>query len=183
MHLTRGFTLIEMLVVISIITALAGVTFIAADSFRAKGRDTQRKSDLQQIVVASRLYAEKYGTYRVAGAGFSPNTNNQGFFSLEGTTNYPKSIARAFHEESLVPALMSDPLVPVGQASGSRGHRQYMYYFFNPGGESAGACVFAQLERPSAADVVTFTNAPLVEASKNSIATLYNMNYAVCTNQ
>src|SRR4051812_1110894 len=45
----RGFTLIELLVVIAIIGILASVVAIATGTGRAKGRDAQRVSNLQQI--------------------------------------------------------------------------------------------------------------------------------------
>jgi prepilin-type N-terminal cleavage/methylation domain-containing protein len=60
---SRGFTILEVLVALSIIIVLATVVYISANDARAKARDTQRISDLEQIRIALRLYAEQHGAY------------------------------------------------------------------------------------------------------------------------
>jgi prepilin-type N-terminal cleavage/methylation domain-containing protein len=57
----EGFTLVELLIVIAIITVLAGVIFVNYESAREQSRDERRISDLAQIEVALRLYVEQYG--------------------------------------------------------------------------------------------------------------------------
>lgn len=52
----RGFTLLELLVVISIIALLTLGILAALDQARAKGRDAERISDVKQIHVALELY-------------------------------------------------------------------------------------------------------------------------------
>ncbi len=71
-----GFTLIELLVVISIIGILAGFLFVNFASVRERGRDARRKSDLQSIKTALRLYYNDYQAYpdnsasgQIAGCG------------------------------------------------------------------------------------------------------------------
>lgn len=60
---SRGFTLLELLVVISIIGLLASIALVSLDSARKKTRDTQRLSDMAGIQKALRLYYEKYSQY------------------------------------------------------------------------------------------------------------------------
>ena len=59
----KGFTLIEMLVVVAIIGVLASIIVPNFLSSQARARDAQRKSDLTQIGRALELYYQDYGTY------------------------------------------------------------------------------------------------------------------------
>lgn len=52
----RGFTLIEMLIVISIIAGFVAILYPNLMEFRIKSRDSRRKSDLKQIQKALELY-------------------------------------------------------------------------------------------------------------------------------
>ena len=58
-----GFTLVELLVVISILGVLATIALASFRSSQARGRDAERKSDLKQIVSSLELYYSDYGKY------------------------------------------------------------------------------------------------------------------------
>lgn len=58
-----GFTLVELLVVMSIIGVLATIISTGFRSAQARGRDAERKSDLKQIAGALELYFTDYGKY------------------------------------------------------------------------------------------------------------------------
>ncbi len=61
---SKGFTLVEMLVVISIIALLAGVLLANLDSAQQKAQDAKRIADVKQIEIALRLYYDhNYSTY------------------------------------------------------------------------------------------------------------------------
>jgi prepilin-type N-terminal cleavage/methylation domain-containing protein len=64
-----GFTLVELLVVISIIGILASIGLIAFNSAQARSRDAKRKSDLKQISSALELFYSDYGKYPSSNAG------------------------------------------------------------------------------------------------------------------
>jgi len=59
--ITRAFTLVELLVVISIISVLASVVMVNIQSARAKSRDSLREQQVRQIDLATKLYIEKNG--------------------------------------------------------------------------------------------------------------------------
>lgn len=70
-----GFTLIELLVVITVIGILATLIVANFASARSRARDVRRKSDLNNIKKALRLYYNDYQSYpsasggRIAGCG------------------------------------------------------------------------------------------------------------------
>ncbi|MBU4348519.1 type II secretion system GspH family protein [Patescibacteria group bacterium] len=68
-----GFTLIEILIVMSIIGLLTSATLIGLGTFRGAGKDTRRIADLRQIQNILELYYAKEGEYP-AGAGVDIGT-------------------------------------------------------------------------------------------------------------
>lgn len=58
-----GFTLLELLVVISIIGVLAAMLLVNFQGARQRARDGARKSDLRQIKTALQLYYNDFQTY------------------------------------------------------------------------------------------------------------------------
>ncbi len=59
----RGFTLIEMLVVIAIVGLLSSVVVIGLGGARKQGRDARRISDISQIQNALEIYYTANGEY------------------------------------------------------------------------------------------------------------------------
>jgi len=66
----RGFTLVELLIVIVIIAILAAITAVAYNGIQARARDSARKLDLATLSKATKLYAIDHGDdYAEAGCG------------------------------------------------------------------------------------------------------------------
>lgn len=79
-NLKSGFTLIELMVVISIIAVLSLIVFASFGDARSQSRDKVRMNDLKQVQVALTLYRAQNGHYPAQGcgtefAGASPNSS------------------------------------------------------------------------------------------------------------
>jgi prepilin-type N-terminal cleavage/methylation domain-containing protein len=66
-----GFTLIELLVVISIIGVLATLLLANVSGVRERGRDAQRKSDINQIQKALEIYKASLSAPAYPATGFA----------------------------------------------------------------------------------------------------------------
>lgn len=80
MKAARAFTLVELLVVISIIGVLASIALVSFRNSQARSRDTQRKSNLKEMKSALELYYSDYGKYpsssngQIAACPYNPTT-------------------------------------------------------------------------------------------------------------
>lgn len=90
----KGFTLVELLVVIAIIAILVVLILVALGVARQKARDSQRKTDLRSIQTALELYAsDNGGLYPTTGqanlyTGIEPKYLNPAPKDPIGSANY-----------------------------------------------------------------------------------------------
>ncbi|MCL4406106.1 MAG: type II secretion system GspH family protein [Patescibacteria group bacterium] len=61
----KGFTLVEMVIVIAVIGILMGLVFNGTRSVQANARDTRRQADLKKVQTYLELYFNKCGHYPV----------------------------------------------------------------------------------------------------------------------
>ena len=59
---SRGFTIIEIIVVIGIIAVLTVIAFPAINNIRAKNRDTERVADIGALQIGLALYSSQHST-------------------------------------------------------------------------------------------------------------------------
>jgi prepilin-type N-terminal cleavage/methylation domain-containing protein len=97
----RGYTLAEIIVVIAVIAVLATIVWGAADAYRKKARDTERRSELKQIELALRMYKDSYGRYPASGCGAGTLYASPG----PGNTNWYVSCDQ--YITGLVPSIMN----------------------------------------------------------------------------
>jgi prepilin-type N-terminal cleavage/methylation domain-containing protein/prepilin-type processing-associated H-X9-DG protein len=89
MKRTNGFTLVELLVVISIIALLLGILMPALNSARENGRSTLCKSNIKGITLAASLWSEDHKGYvppamwYVPAKPFANNTSSEASLAAE----------------------------------------------------------------------------------------------------
>lgn len=116
----KGFTLVELLIVVGIIGILATLLMVNFVGVRQRARDAQRKSDIRQIQSALELYRSDNGSYPAA-VGTSIGTCGG---SLTGASN------------TYMQKIPCDP-------SGTSGYNSGNYYYVSSGGTTytLGACL------------------------------------------
>ena len=97
----KAFTLVELLVVISIIALLSSIGVASLNTARSKARDAKRTADLKNISTALDLYYDKYDAYLAGGL-----TTTAGTLQTSGLTEF-----------------MTVPIDPLNQAT------KYGYYY------------------------------------------------------
>jgi len=80
----KGFTLIEILIVVAIIAILASVVLIGLGPTQQSGRDARRLSDLHESQNAIELYFQKCGFYPGTGAAACTAGNPVSWADLSG---------------------------------------------------------------------------------------------------
>ena len=90
----RGFTIVELLIVIVVIAVLAAVTVVAFNGINARANGTAVQSDLRSIAAKIALSQTDTGSYPAAtlagltAAGFDVNTGQYGQGYYNGTAYY-----------------------------------------------------------------------------------------------
>ena len=123
----RGFTLIELLVVVSIISLLSSVVLSSLNDARRKARNTQRISDVRQLVTAFNLARNDAPFPIVSGNTSAPTTcvssscYGSGGGSSGGWANQSLNVAvDAYLAPYLYPKLSDPP-------AGTRNRGGYIY--------------------------------------------------------
>src|SRR3989344_1738767 len=89
MRLRMGFTLIEMVIVISIITMLIGGSALGYSRYQQNARDTRRQSDLEQIRAALELYRSNTVNGNYPRTSFVWNNDSTGILPLMNQNQRP----------------------------------------------------------------------------------------------
>jgi prepilin-type N-terminal cleavage/methylation domain-containing protein len=94
----QGFTLIEILVVVAIVSLLSGVVAVSSIQSGQKSRDAKRQADLQALQSAVELYKNKNGRYPAGCNGVDTWAGQLGtdYACTNGSTQYITGLAPEF---------------------------------------------------------------------------------------
>lgn len=119
----KGFTVVELLVVIAVIGILASITLVSWRGHQQRTRDNERKSDMSQLAAALGAYAIQKNNYVGAGSGCGLFGDGNGWLSLgppDGGGWYPKAITVCLREAGII-TNENDFIDPLGCKSDTGG--------------------------------------------------------------
>lgn len=133
MFYKKGFTIIELIVVVAIIAVLSAIVLVNVNGYIAKARNARRAADMDQIYKALLIFYGQYGCLPVtsgstcAGAGGYVDSNSGGwdYSSQGGFMNFLKTSG----------AMGKVPVDPINNMTGDGGpSNTYAYrYYCYPG--------------------------------------------------
>ena len=82
--LKKGFTLIELMIVVAIIGILSAIAIPNFIKFQARSKQSEAKANLKSIFTAQRSYFQEKDTYgdTLSGVGFAPERGNRYYYEL-----------------------------------------------------------------------------------------------------
>lgn len=169
MQKQKGFTIVELLIVIVVIGILAAITIVAFNGIQSRARDNVRKQDLAQLSKALKLYATDNGDYAEAACG-SGGTNSYGWLMSDYDGAGPlRSISTCLIEGGYLKTPLRDP-------GGSWSCSGLTCFAYMKASCPAGTYVYAHLETlPQSSTDLDGTCQPAWDTS-------YGMNYALRVN-
>ncbi|NMB70342.1 type II secretion system protein [candidate division WWE3 bacterium] len=119
----KGFTLVELLIVIIVMSILSGVVIsvVNVSGMRARGRDSQRKSDISKIASALELYYTDNRSYPI-----SANWINAGISTSVLATNLVPNYIDVIPND---PNYIVDVATPCSRNGGGSADFDYRYNY------------------------------------------------------
>src|SRR5574344_980428 len=115
---SRGFTIVELLIVIVVIGILAAISMVSYTGVQNRARDARRLSDMKTITTALERYKIDHGEYPIA-------VGQTGYGGWE-VSHVPKADGKKFLDELIVKGYLDKEIVdPVN--NGSHYYRYYRY--------------------------------------------------------
>ncbi len=113
----KGFTIVELLIVIVVIGILASITIVSYNGVQARAKDSRRLNDTQVIVGALQLYYAENGVYP------TPSYNGPG--GWESSSINPSQFLQVLKTNGIISSV---PVDPVNTATA-----EYRYYRYPAG--------------------------------------------------
>ena len=128
----KGFTIVELLIVIVVIGILAAITIVSFNGVTARARDTQRVQDAENIVKALEIYKVTNGVYPSANS--TPNAQSWEVSTTgSAATNFlsPLVTSKVVSKIPVDPKNTADPLDL--NPDWAKANFMYFYYLYPAG--------------------------------------------------
>ena len=96
MNTKKGFTLVELIIVISIVAVLSTIGISSYTNIQQNSRNVKRKSDLKEIKTALEQYYSTNGSYPSSGGLWLGTCSTYGSRADTGATGYIPNLAPSF---------------------------------------------------------------------------------------
>ncbi|MEI8327929.1 MAG: type II secretion system protein [Candidatus Taylorbacteria bacterium] len=161
----KGFTLIEMMVVVAIIGILSSIIVLSLTGAKGKARDARRVSDLGQLQLALELYFDRCNMYPQPLQSGAQYGVGQGVADSNTQCNKPKPGTNDYYT-------MSDFIAKIPTPTTEKGQAVYEYKV-NATINATDYVLRAKLEYPSPATLDGLTGSPLSVACTSGLSDIY----------
>lgn len=139
----KGFTIIELIIVVAVISILASISVIAYRSVQGRGRDAARMEDLAHAKDALTLYYLNNSNWMETGSGCGYNGDGGGWFSYTNGSTYLQSIGNCLK----VGGYTKDDIIDPSGGTTSTPAAGYTYMKYHCGvGSAQRVFIYAKLE-------------------------------------
>ena len=119
-RLLGGFTIVELLIVISVIGILASIVMVVYPGYQMRARDAERRSDVTQVAAALNAYALQNNAYVDEDSGCGKDGDGNGWLAAgSGVSGYSQSILSCLESADVLGA--GDFIDPSGCTWGGGG--------------------------------------------------------------
>lgn len=154
----QGFTLVELLVVISIIGLLSSFAIVSLNTARIKARDALRKGDMAQLRTALNLYYDDYLSYPECDeADWNPDWGSgddpMGSSPANGSDCYNNVLSLELSSGAR-PIMANPPNDPRNKTNDDAVDTTYLYRYISDTGGTQYAIIYYLEEDPSTPQII-----------------------------